>query len=344
MKIEDTQSEILKINTGVPQGSILGPLLFIIYLNDFPVATEKFNMINYADDTTLYSSFKTSLQDDKTKIDDNLNGELSQINTWLVSNKLTINVGKTKFMVFHPPQKTNVHIPSLFLSNTQIECVNEFNLLGLIINKSLNWNSHVKHIANKIARITGIMCKLKNLLPKSSLLLIYNSLILPHLNYGILCWGSRAQSLSTLQKKAIRLTSNAKYNAHTSKLFKSLNLLKISDIYTINILKFYYKLMQSMLPSYLLRNFVALNNDTNEYGTRQSCSLRIPHHKHVLYEQCLRYNIVKTINNCEGQIVQKVFTHSLSGFSNYAKKIFIDDYPESCYLQNCYICLNNRTV
>ena len=68
---------------------------------------------------------------------------------------------------------------------------------------------------------------------------------------------------------------------------------------------------------------------------------RFPHHKHVLYEQCLRYNIVKTINNCEGQIVQKVFTHSLSGFSNYAKKVFIDDYPESCYLQNCYICLNN---
>ena len=122
-------------------------------------------------------------------------------------------------MIFHPPQKQNVHIPTLFSNTCQIECVNEFNLLGIIINKYLNRNSHLKYISKKIRRIIGILGQLKQLIPTSALRLICNTLILTHLNYGILCLGPQEQRIFKLQKKAARIISRAKYNAHTSPLF-----------------------------------------------------------------------------------------------------------------------------
>ena len=148
-------------------------------------------------------------------------------------------------------------------------------------------------------------------------------MILPHLNYGILCWGSPEHRIFTLQKKAVRIISRAKYNAHTSPLFKSLNLLKIHDISTINKLKFYFKLAHRLVPSYFLDSFISFNNEVHEHGTRHSSFLRIPVHKHVFFQQCLRYSLVKSVNECEFIILEKIHTHSLFGFSEYAKRFFL---------------------
>lgn len=338
VQIENNKSNILNIKTGVPQGSILGPLLFIIYINDFAKASNKFDMINYADDTTLHSSINVFHEDSGSSIDANINEELEYINSWLVANKLTINVNKSKFMVFHSPQKVNVHIPQLLLNNTMIECVSEFNFLGIVINKYLSWNSHINFISKKISRVLGIMCKLKHIIPTTAKLTIYNTLILPNINYGLLCWGYQSSKLMNLQKKAIRTIINAKYNAHTDPIFKQLDLLKITDIYTISKLKFFFKIVHNMLPSYFLTNFVVFNRDTHEYQTRQSCFLRVPSHNYARFEQGLRYSIVKSVNNLEPVVMQKIYTHSLSGFSRYTKSHIIDKYAASCNVRNCYVC------
>ena len=143
-----------------------------------------------------------------------LNDELEQKSYWLLVNKLSLNKLKSKFMLFHQPQK-RVTIPKLKINNTLIECVDEFNYLGLIINKHLKWNSHVNKIGNKISQTIGVINKLKHLIPQKTLLTIYNSLILPHINYCILAWGHDSNRISKLQKKAVRIILKGSFYTHS---------------------------------------------------------------------------------------------------------------------------------
>lgn len=125
-------SETMVIKCGVPQGSILGPLLFIIYVNDIVEATEIFKPILFADDTKLV----TSLNTDNSSNTDILNLELQSISNWLKLNKLSINIEKTKAIVLHNPQK-KVHYPTLQLTGVQIEFVRSFNFLGIVMDEDL---------------------------------------------------------------------------------------------------------------------------------------------------------------------------------------------------------------
>ena len=164
-----------------------------------------------------------------------INTELSRIADWLAVNKLSLNTAKTKFMLFHNYQKTinEDDIPHLTINDTIIERVTEFNFLGLTINEFMNWNSHASKISNKTSRTQGVMNRMKRYLPLSAMKLMYCSLILSHLQFAITCWGFEWERLSKLQKPAIRMMTNSKYNTHTDPLFKSLNLLKIKDIFDV---------------------------------------------------------------------------------------------------------------
>ena len=120
------RSNTLPISTGIPQGSVLGPLLFLIYINDLPMVSDIFNMMMYADDTTIYCNIDQNVSD---KV---INMELSKVSQWLAANKFSLNVAKTKFMVFHMHQKA-VTYPDLYLNGNKIERVTQFNYLGLIL-------------------------------------------------------------------------------------------------------------------------------------------------------------------------------------------------------------------
>ena len=183
-------SSIRVIETGVPQGSILGPLLFIIYMNDIYTVSDNLNFILYADDTTLSSpmcSFSSGCDGDVERVSILINLELNKIADWLAVNKLSLNVQKTKLMIFHYRQRilTENDIPRLMINNAIIERVTEFNFLGLTVNEYMNWNSHTQKIANKISRTLGVINRLKRYLPSSAMKLMYDSLILSHLQFGI---------------------------------------------------------------------------------------------------------------------------------------------------------------
>ena len=162
---------------------------------------------------------------------------------------LSINVSKSKFIVFHMPQK-GFNIPSLNIINTNIERVTEFNFLGIIIHQHLKWDSHINKIALKISSATGIIYKLKNIFPQNILLTLYNTLILPHIHYGILLWGYNLNRICILQKKAIRVITLSNYISHTEPIFKRLGILKIEDIFLLNELKFCFRLLNNNLPVY----------------------------------------------------------------------------------------------
>ena len=342
---EGVFSDELSVCTGVPQGSILGPLLFIIYMNDIYEASDKFQLILYADDTNMVAplcSFSPdmALKNITTKqLSCNINKELNQIQDWLLVNKLTLNVDKTKFMIFHNRQrKVEGLIPKLKINCKEIERVSTFNFLGLTIDENVNWHAHTLKIANRISRTLGIMNRIKNFVPAHVLRIIYNSLILPHLQYSLLAWGFYADRLFKLQKRAMRIITNSKYNAHTEPLFKKLNLLQLRDLFTLNIVKLFYKIKTKTLPEYFQEMFPAAN--PTPYELRATPLLQETAVRSETGKKCIRYHLPNIINKMDPSLLELCERLSYRGFADATKRSLINKYSTACAQRNCYICKN----
>ena len=155
VEINGTCSNLLSIGKGVPQGSILGPLLFIIFINDIHRSSKEFKFITYADDTTLFSSLSSFIPDSNRSManaSETINSEINKVTDWLIANKLSLNVNKTKLMVFHYYQRIleDTDIPNLMINGSSIERVSEFDFLVLTLNEFMSWSSHAKKVSNKI--------------------------------------------------------------------------------------------------------------------------------------------------------------------------------------------------
>ena len=242
-------------------------------------------------------------------------------------------------MVFHYPQYPTRNIPKLNLkiNNSDISQVHTFNFLGLTLTDTMSWKEHCHKIATKISKCIGIMSKMKRFLNQSTLLKIYNTLIHSHFHYAILCWGFQNNRLKTLQKKAIRIISNSRYNAHTDPLFKRLQILKLDDIFKIQCIKFYYKYEHDMLPGYFSQ-FFTRNTQIHTHRTRQQGSLHLFPFKKSNTRNTIRHHIPTLINSLPQNIRSKIHTHSLPTIKRTSKKYYLEQYPEHCQIPNCYTC------
>lgn len=330
------------ISTGVPQGSILGPLLFLIYVNDISKVSNKFISILFADDTALSSSIcsfapqRNSPAQNSSKL---INQELTKITQWLAVNKLVLNITKTKFMLFSYNQKklASVEIPEIKMNGIPISRVHQFDFLGITLDENLNWNLHISKISGKILRVLGLMTKLKRTLPQHILKMMYDSLISPHLNYGISIWGYNSGRILKLQKRAIRTICSSKYNAHTDPLFKKLSIMKIEDIFRLNCLKTYHNFLNNKVPNYI-HNILKTQRTTHGHDTRLRNQPLPIVTRTVAAQKRLRAFMPKCIINTDQIVKAKLFTHSLQGFAAYFKKFYIGKYKTYCDIPNCYIC------
>ena len=152
--------------------------------------------------------------------------ELNNAYEWLCSNKLVLNIDKTKFMFFNLRNTLTNPQLNIKINNIHIERVHVFNFLGLNIDENLNWKYHVNVVSNKIAKYCGILNKLKKYLPTRIMRILVFSMVHSTINYCSLPWGLKCERVSKLQKKIIRIISKSKYNSHTEPLFKQLNIKK----------------------------------------------------------------------------------------------------------------------
>ena len=242
-------------------------------LEHYRVNIFKINL--FADDTSLihtHDNFEYLIKE--------TNEELIRISTWLATNKLVLNINKTNYMIFTSRGKSyNKNVTNITIDGNNIQQVHKTKFLGIIIEEHLNWATHISHLCNIIARNVGILQKLRYFVPAYVLKILYHSLILSHLQYCTLLWAnsyySHLQKLRLLQKKAIRIISNADYLAHSSKLFLNLKLLKLDDIMKFQLGTFMYKLKYNELPSAIPHMFVT-NENIHSHNTRNKNGYLIP--------------------------------------------------------------------
>ena len=181
VQFENCKSDLLEVKTGIPQGSILGPLFFSVLINDIVQSSSKLSFLMYADDTTIYFNLEDFPALNREQ---EINKELEKLKLWFKLNKLTLNVDKTKCMFFH--KRRAVPAINLSMNNIPIDIVPHFNYLGITLDEHLSWKTHVAMVTGKLSKINGILNRLKYIYPPHVLLTIYKSLFVPHINYGSL--------------------------------------------------------------------------------------------------------------------------------------------------------------
>ena len=190
-KVNDVSSRMEEIHCGVPLGSCLGPLLFIVYINDLPFCLESCQVTMYADDTSI--SFTAKSVSDLNMM---LNKVLNYLRKWLQGNKLSLNVLKTQAMVIgsRPNLKKIstklVEPPSFSIGGSEVEMVDNVKYLGVQIDRHLAWEEHIHFIRSKVSRAIGFLIKYaKKLLPQDTLCKMYRGIVEPHLCYWCSVWG-----------------------------------------------------------------------------------------------------------------------------------------------------------
>ena len=283
-----------RVSVGVPQGSILGPLLFSIYINDLPTCLKHTSVTLFADDTALYCSAKSS-----SDLQQMLNEDLASVAKWLNDHKLTLNVAKSKFMIIGSSQrlksvgKFSLQICDEFLDKT--DC---YKYLGVIINETLSWGDHVDYISTKVNQRLGILRRIRHLLPIHTRELYVKSMILPLLDYSDIVWGDKHNKtlmakVQLLQGKAAKLILDKAKHSSATEAINELDWLVLSERRRQHRLSFVFKCMHGLIDWNF--NFTHLR-ETHPYNTRHKDDVLLPKSRCQWGQQRLTYQAIQEWN------------------------------------------------
>lgn len=295
VSINGETSNLRGISTGIPQGSILGPLIFSIYVNDIHTCILNSNVVQFADDTTLY------LTGNLLEIIPKLNDDLDALVRWFYANKLALSATKTTAINFTKPNSAiPVDLPEVKVWGNHIPLEETVKLLGIHLDSKISWKAHLLYVRNKVSSSLYAINKFKNLLNTETLKLMYYGLIHPYLTYGVSLWGARSQidinKIVIIQKKALRAIFHKPFGAHTDPLFASSGILKFRDLHRIECLRLLFRYKQKTLPDNL-RPFFKLNSEIHVYNTRQSSQAHIFPFTFENYKKNFIYQAVVTWNS-----------------------------------------------
>ena len=276
--INGVKSETKPVTCGVPQGSVLGPLLFLLYVNDIGNCISSDIPRLFADDTGLFIHGSNISKVMKTAQD-----VLDKLQQWFCYNKLTLNIPKCSYVIFRGIKKVlPTDLPILQLNDVQIERVECVRYIGVMLDSFLSWKQHVDLICTKLNRLFGVFSHLRHKIPEPYARQIYYSTIFPHVNYCLEIYGSCASNL--VKKLQIKQNSLMKYLTKKDSLFSTNlihhqnNILKVKDAYELKLLSFVHDcLNQNTIP--IFHHYFKHQRQTHQYSTRQDSILSVPHMK-----------------------------------------------------------------
>ena len=330
------------IKYGVPQGSVLGPLLFLIYINDLHMSIKHSSVHHFADDTNLLYVNK-SLKN----IGSRVNRDLKGLTDWLKANRISLNVSKTEYIIFRNHKKIIDYDLKIKLNGKRLFPSSYIKYLGIIFDENLSWNNHLTELSKKLNRANSMLCKIRYFVDKLTLRSIYYAIFSSHLMYGSQIWGQKGSpnitKIETLQKIAIRIISFSPFRSHTSSLFPELSILKFKDHIMLNNCIFVYDHLHKNLPS-SISQFFQKTSDVHHYATRNNeySKLNVPrintlkYGKFSIIYQCIIHwnSIIITCqsilddiqNNNNNNNSRSINDLSRNQFKNIIYKIILSSY------------------
>lgn len=278
VKVEHEHSDFYSVNTGTPQGSVLGPLIFLLYVNDLPDHITDGTTFMYADDTTIVIS--DSGVDGVCR---KLEGVIAQFKYWCDKNRLIINFAKTQYVHFRGKSRHvefgNVRMNDM--NNAQLVFNSEVKFLGAVVDSCFTWKQHIEYVADKLSSAYYAITSLKNKFSKETLMSVYYALVYPHLSYAVAVWGQSTDSsrLFILQKRIIRRIFDLRFRTSCRETFRSVKILTLTSIYLLKILTFIHE----------NRRDFSTHSDRHNYDTRGKLSICPVKHYHSYYEKSPAY-------------------------------------------------------
>ena len=293
VSVNDNKSDFETVTCGVPQGSILGPLLFLLFINDLPLYVNNVSADLYADDTTLYD-----IQTSMDLIEQNLQLGLNQLHVWCKNNGMVLNSTKTKVMLITTNQKRQ-RLPSTSLNlkymDETLKMISNDKILGIFVDNNLLWSDHVKHICKKISSYIWLLSKIKYFLSQEHRVQFYKSYIQPHIDFCNIVWTNSCEAnkmkIFKLQKRACRVILDYKVE-DSSEALRSLKILSVYDRLFLRKAKFMFKVYSGLTPSYISENFILRNDMDMSISLRSSTAgcFVPPRPNKECFKQSMRYS------------------------------------------------------
>ena len=352
-------SSLLEISLGVPQGSILGPLLFLIYINDLPLSS-KFLSLLFADDTTLLFT-----HDDIKQLTAIVNNEFRKVCEFFRTNRLVLHPDKTKFILFTRSGGGGLDL-EIFCNNNnfgqddpdKISPISRVNynddmpavkFLGVFFDPNINFKHHIAMLKSKLSKALYALRSVKKTLNQKSLLLLYNSVFHCHLLYAVQIWScsrsSQVNDIFKMQKKAIRIVAGMSYNSHTEPLFKKLQVLPLPDLITYTKIQFMQRFKQGFLPSSFDDTWVSnaiRNIGENDIQLRNHNQLQPIHSNLSNLDLFPLFNFPKIWQDFPDEQIK--ILRKTSEFDSKLKNYFLNDLSDTvnCNRLLCPACLAGR--
>ena len=303
VSLNNNLSTPASVKCGVPQGSILGPLLFLIFINDLPLLPQNYVVVDlFADDTTFYD-----FQFDITQLETNLQHALNLLRIWCRQNGMVLNTDKTKVMLITSRQKRlSMHNPvlSLTYSDIDIKMTHADKILGVHVDDNLMWNNHFQHVSKKISTYLWLLSKIRFYLSVEHRLMFYNAYIKPHFVYCSTVWSNTStgniNKITKLQRRACKLILSQDYT-DIQEALKRLNLLSFDQAIFLNKAKLMYKVYNNIAPVYLHELFqmrdINLDNTASNLRSVAQKNYLLPQAKCNLYKGSFSYSGVVVWNS-----------------------------------------------
>lgn len=280
----------------------MGPLLFLLYVNDLPNVSNKLSKILFADDTSVFYSHKNP--EILIKV---VNEELDKLSTWFKSNKLSLNIKKTSYILFGTKSDSLNSSMKIQIDDISINNVRSARFLGVILDDSLSWKPHISATSTKIAKVVGILGKIRHLINKKVSVMLYYSMLYPYINYCNVAWASthptKLESIFRLQKRALRIIFCVNRRHPSQSLFTQASILTVYQVNQLQIALFVYSSIKKLFPQHLCNIFI-FNNEFHQYPTRSGCLIRPPYSRTTQTQFSVLYRGSKVWNSLPTSLIE----------------------------------------